>query len=145
MKAFLKSVTLLFAFSSVGATANAATIVEGFNKGNCSNETGLCDIYKIQIADDGAILTDSVINHGGGVTEHVEGDPTKGVLCSKRAMVPKPVYDAVMASMNQIALKTKINGGAAEYTKADKTMLLFYNTIMQQFANFDCRSTKQSN
>ena len=137
MKALLKISLLL---SAVFATGAQATVIhEGF-KDSCSKKDGLCNLYEIVITDDGAVLADTVINHGGGVTEHVEGDPTKGIICSKRALVPKPVYKAVMNTMSQIAVKTNSQAaGTAELSSAEKTMLLFYNTLMQQFANFDCR------
>ena len=135
MKALFNTFILVAAAMSL--TASAKQIHEGF-KDSCNELDGLCNLYEIVITDDGAVLEDTVINHGGGVTEHVEGDPTKGIICSKRALVPQPVYKAVMNSMDQIAVKTS-EGGVAELTPAEKTMLLFYNTLMQQFANFDCR------
>jgi hypothetical protein len=135
MKALLK--TFILVAATMPFTASAKQIHEGF-KDSCNDRDGLCNLYEIVITDDGAILEDTVINHGGGVTEHVEGDPTKGVICSKRALVPRPVYKALMNSMNNIAVKTA-ESGSAELTQAEKTMLLFYNTLMQQFANFDCR------
>ena len=113
-------------------------VVKGFVDENCSNENRLCDLYQVQIADDGAVIEDTVVNHGGGLTELIEGDTSSGLRCSKRALVPKPVYDAVMASMKQISRKT-VQDLSPVLTPSEQTMLLFYNTVMQQFADFDCR------
>lgn len=135
MKALVQLITV--SMFCITTSASAYQTHKGFQT-TCKGGEGLCDLYKVVIADDGAILEDQVINHGGGTTEVVEGNPNEGVICSKKAMVPKPVYDAVMNSMNQIAEKSE-QGSAMILTESEKTMLLFYNTIMQQFSTFDCR------
>ncbi len=61
------------------------------------------------------------------------------VECSKTAIVPSPVFKAVIAVLSSVRDDIDRNGSAAPaLTPMQQTMLLFYTTIMQQTLNFDC-------
>jgi hypothetical protein len=103
--------------------------------GNCKN--GICEIFRVtdnqtHHFNDSGIVPGS---NGGVVIVDTSQKKVK-IECWKAARVPKPIYRSIMKMMESLA--PALEDPPPAFTPAQQTMLLFYNTIMQQTQNFNC-------
>ena len=66
------------------------------------------------------------------------GKLTATKVCSKNVRVPRPVYEAVTRMFDSIVQRGGAQSLPASLTPSEQTVLLYYNTIMQQTMNFQC-------
>ncbi|MEY3902981.1 MAG: hypothetical protein RL189_2287 [Pseudomonadota bacterium] len=59
-------------------------------------------------------------------------------MCRKEVRVPREVHRAVTKMFEFIDSKGGAQGVPPSFTPAEQTILLYYNTIMQQTLNFQC-------
>ncbi len=59
-------------------------------------------------------------------------------VCKKEVRVPRAVHDAVTRMFETVTLRGGPQSLPASLTSSEQTMLLYYNTIMQQTMNFQC-------
>jgi hypothetical protein len=108
-----------------------------FDFGNQCKD-GICEIFRVSDSISRGINNSSNVPGSNGSVIIVDTAPKVAtVSCWKSARVPKPVYKSIVSMM--MTLRANRDGSApAAYTPAQQTMLLFYNTIMQQTLNFSC-------
>jgi hypothetical protein len=59
-------------------------------------------------------------------------------VCKKNVRVPRAVYEAVTRMFDSIVQRGGAQSLPASLTPSEQTVLLYYNTIMQQTMNFQC-------
>ena len=59
-------------------------------------------------------------------------------ICRKEVRVPRVVHDAVTKMFSAVIDKGVAGALPPSLTPSEQTMLLYYNTIMQQTMNFQC-------
>ncbi|MEY4064173.1 MAG: hypothetical protein RIR26_381 [Pseudomonadota bacterium] len=112
--------------------------------GQCGDD-GQCSLISISLE----VEQKSPQNHGGVVIGTIDDDGFKSSgsnstsakkTCRKEVRVPRVVYDAVTQMFNGIV--SRGNGVSLQpaFSPAEQTMLLYYNTIMQQTMNFQCNN-----
>lgn len=142
MRSFLCSAMIASAMPMASHAAEKATA--GWTPGECGSD-GFCSIIRVEqqvsqrtptgpqgivvgtIDDDG--FKPSTV--GRQVAQHV---------CRKEVRVPRVVYEAVTQMFNSVVRRGDQGALPASLTPAEQTMLLYYNTIMQQTMNFQCNN-----
>lgn len=109
--------------------------------GPCS-EDGFCTIISVQNE------VEQRTPQGQGVIIGSIGDdgfqPAPGThvsakkICKKVVRVPRAVHDAVTQMFNSIVARGGAQALPAALTPSEQTILLYYNTIMQQTMSFQC-------
>lgn len=59
-------------------------------------------------------------------------------VCKKEVRVPRVVHDAITRMFDSLLVRGSVQALPASLSPAEQTMLLYYNTIMQQTMNFSC-------
>ena len=112
--------------------------------GKC-NDDGTCSLISIELE----VSQKSAPQKGGIVVGSIDDDGFKPLnsdknsvrkTCRKEVRVPRTVYDAVTQMFNGIAARGADGQPPSNFTPAEQTMLLYYNTIMQQTMNFNCNN-----
>ncbi len=140
MMAFSKKVaactSLLFASQAIAET-NGKWI-----PGECGTD-GFCALIRVEqeltqqtpLRPSGVVV--GTIDDDGFTVSRVASQGAKQV-CRKEVRVPKVVYEAVTQMFNSVLTRGDNGALPASLTPAEQTMLLYYNTIMQQTMNFQC-------
>lgn len=112
--------------------------------GQCG-EDGQCSLISISLevegnkpSHDGGILVGSIDDDGFKPAMR-QGSSVKK-RCRKEVRVPRVVYDAVTQMFRGIVARGNGVSLQPTFTPAEQTMLLYYNTIMQQTMNFQCNN-----
>lgn len=90
---------------------------------------------KIPSARAGAVI--GVIDDDGFQSSSNDTQIEKKV-CRKEVRVPRVVHRAVLKMFESVAQRGSVNALPAQLTASEQTMLLYYNTIMQQTMNSSC-------
>lgn len=109
---------------------------------NCADD-GYCTLVSVQHevsvrkpqAARGAVV--GVIDDDGFRPSPMSSE-TEKKFCRKEVRVPKAVHRAVVKMFESVATRGGADALPAQLTSAEQTMLLYYNTIMQQTMNFSC-------
>lgn len=130
IRAYIVIITLMISTTSFAD-------IDGIGN-NCKN--GICEIFRVTDSySKDVIRSENVAGSNGGVII-VDTEPKVAtVSCWKAARVPKPVYDSIIAMMK--SLRGSNGRVPTTFTPAQQTMLLFYNTIMQQTLNYSCKDS----
>jgi hypothetical protein len=94
----------------------------------------MCDIFRVSINAMGGSSSAFTPTLPGGSAPHVEAPASldaSPAACSKTVRVPKPVYDAIMSTMQRVANRNYL-ARVQEFTPHEQTMLLFFHTVIQQ-------------
>lgn len=128
---------LSLCLSAISVSAQAGSWVPGL----CGDD-GFCTIISVQHE-----VEQSAPQNPGVVVGQIDDDGFKPSpvrttvakqVCRKEVRVPKPVHDAVTRMFSVVVSRGGPQSLPAALTPSEQTMLLYYNTIMQQTLNFQC-------
>jgi hypothetical protein len=124
-------------------SANAFAGDKGmWSAGSCGAD-GFCSLIRVEHE----VLQKGPSGPGGVMVGTIDSDGFKPMptnttsakkTCRKEVRVPKVVFEAVTQMFSSVLSRGDQNALPASLTPAEQTMLLYYNTIMQQTMNFQC-------
>ncbi|MEN9530169.1 MAG: hypothetical protein RI932_2042 [Pseudomonadota bacterium] len=141
MRKVMKKRFLMMLLLSCSAHAQASD-VEQWTPGNCAAD-GYCSLIRVEHE----VSQNSPASSGGVMVGTIDSDgfkPVQGTTltakktCRKEVRVPKVVFEAVTQMFRSVLSRGDQNALPASLNPAEQTMLLYYNTIMQQTMNFQC-------
>jgi len=110
--------------------------------GSCAAD-GFCSLIRVEHE----VAQKSPSGSGGVMVGTIDSDGFKPMpmstlsakkTCRKEVRVPRVVFDTVTLMFRSVLARGDQNALPASLTPAEQTMLLYYNTIMQQTMNFQC-------
>ena len=113
-----------------------------WSAGSCAAD-GYCSLIRVEHE----VAQKGLAGSGGVVVGTIDSDGFKPVpvnatgakkTCRKEVRVPRVVFEAVTQMFRSVLNRGDQNALPASLTPAEQTMLLYYNTIMQQTMNFQC-------
>lgn len=110
--------------------------------GECATD-GLCTLIRVeqellqQTPERPSGVVIGTIDDDGFTVNKTSSQGAKQI-CRKEVRVPKVVYEAVTQIFHSVLTRGDNGALPASLTPAEQTMLLYYNTIMQQTMNFQC-------
>lgn len=126
----MKYVFILLLLSSFSLVASDLNLNE-----NCRG--GICEIFRVTDSVTKRVANNTNVSGSDGGVILVDTEPkTVTKTCWKAARMPRPIYDAIIKMMKSLGDPNEDT--PVVYTPAQQTMLLFYNTLMQQTLNFKC-------
>lgn len=114
----------------------------GWSPGECGTD-GFCSLIRVEQKISQQIPS----GPQGVVVGTIDDDGFKPTIlkvqgaqhvCRKEVRVPRVVFEAVTQMFNAVVQRGEQGALPASLTPAEQTMLLYYNTIMQQTMNFQC-------
>ena len=133
---------------SLSQLAHARDVVVG---GECKDD--FCTIFEVEVfnrqAAHSARNPAGIYVHGNGAGAEEKlfygmYVASESIKCRKSAIVPRPVFNAIVGMLETIGKLNASGSPPTAYTPAQQTMLLFYTTIMQQTQNFECNIRGQT-
>jgi hypothetical protein len=129
------SFVLTFSFFSASAISQAD------QKSRCDTD-GFCTIISVQNEVEQRTPSPAGVVVGtigdDGFVPAPSGKVQSAKVCRKNVRVPRSVYDAVTRMFDSIVRRGGVQSLPASLTPSEQTVLLYYNTIMQQTMNFQC-------
>ncbi|NBO38357.1 hypothetical protein EBU99_07215 [bacterium] len=137
-----KFIRSMFCSLSVGfLISHIAVAQQSSSPGGCDSD-GFCTIISVkseivQNSPRGSgILVGTVDDDGFKPNANMVAQSAR--VCKKEVRVPRSVYFAVNAMMESMLTRGAGNGLPTTLTSSEQSILLYYNTIMQQTMNFSC-------
>lgn len=110
---------------------------------NSCSEDGFCTLISVQheiVVRSPRPVVGAVVGviDDDGFQPSTTNDQTEKKVCRKEVRVPEVVHRAVVKMFESVSLRGGADALPAQLTSAEQTMLLYYNTIMQQTMNSSC-------